>query len=204
MYSAAELEVLAALDGEATVSELADELERSVNYVSELVNRVEAKGLVHTYRSGKTKRIKRSDANAVELFEAFLQQYSHIPFPELLGGATFRILYYLDSPASAADLADLAGVHRSTVHRALSPLLDRGIVYKTDGAYIVNDAFENLVTLARAFAHLRNRTRVEAHVSSDTSLWESLEEFLVQTEAEIESDAFVLTGPERFQTFGLP
>ncbi len=204
MYATAELEVLTALDGEATVSELAAELERSVSYVSELVARVEAKGLVHTHRSGKTKRVKRSEAKAIELFEALVHQYSHIPFPELLGGAQLRILYFLDTPASAAELADLAGVHRSTVHRALSPLLDRGLVYKTDGEYVINDTFENLVTLAREFAHLRNRTRVEEHVGSYTILWESLEEFLVQTEAEIESSAFVLTGPERFQAFGLP
>ena len=204
MYTEAELRMLAALDSESTVSELADELDRSVNYVSELVERADEKGLVHTRRSGKTKRVQRSDAKAVELFDTFVQQYSHIPFPELLGGATLRALYYLNSPASATDLADLVGVHRSTVHRALSPLQDRGILYKSDGKYVVNDEFEELVTLAREFAHLRNRNRVKDHVDSYTILWESLDEFLVQTNEEIESDAFLVTGPERFQTFDLP
>ena len=204
MYTEAELRVLAALDSESTVSELADELDRSVNYVSELVERAEAKGLVHSHRSGKTKRVQRSDAKAVELFDAVVQQYSHIPFPELLGGATLRAIYYLDSPASAAELADLVGVHRSTVHRALSPLQDRGILYKSDGKYVVNDEFEDLVTLAREFAHLRNRNRVEDHADSYTILWESLDEFLVQTDKGIESDAFLVTGAELFQTFDLP
>lgn len=204
MYTEAELRVLAALDSESTVSELADELDRSVNYVSELVEKAEAKGLVHSHRSGKTKRVQRSDAKAVELFDAVVQQYSHIPFPELLGGATLRALYYLDSPTSATELADLAGVHRSTVHRALSPLQDRGILYKSDGKYVVNDEFEDLVALAREFAHLRNRNRVEDHVDSCTILWESVEEFLVQTDEEVESDVFLVTGPERFQTFDLP
>ena len=204
MYTEAELRVLAALDSESTVSELADELDRSVNYVSELVERAEAKGLVHSHRSGKTKRVQRSDAKAVELFDAVVQQYSHIPFPELLGGATLRALYYLDSPTSATELADLVGVHRSTVHRALSPLQDRGILYKSDGKYVINDEFENLVALAREFAHLRNRNRVEDYVDSYTILWESLDEFLVQTDEEVESDAFLVTGPERFQMFDLP
>ena len=204
MYTEAELRVLAALDSESSVSELADELDRSVNYVSELVERAEAKGLVHSHRSGKTKRVQRSDAKAVELFDALVQQYSHIPFPELLGGTTLRALYYLDSPASATELADLVGVHRSTVHRALSPLQDRGILYKSDGKYVVNDEFEKLVTLAQEFAHLRNRNRVGDHADSYTILWESLDEFLVQTDEGIESDAFLVTGPERFQTFGLP
>lgn len=204
MYTEAELRVLAALDSESTVSELAARLDRSVNYVSELVEQAEAKGLVHTRRSGKTKRVRRSDAKAVELFETLAHQYSHIPVPELLGGTTLRALYYLDSPASATALADRVGVHRSTVHRALSPLLDRGILYKSDGEYVVNDEFEELVTLAREFAHLRNRSRVEDHVDSYAIIWESLDEFLVQTDEEIESDAFLVTGPERFQTFDLP
>ena len=204
MYTKAELRVLAALDSDSSVTELADDLDRSVNYVSELVERVEAKGLVHTRRSGKKKQVQRSDAKAIELFDTFVQQYSHIPFPELLDGATLRVLYYLDSPASATDLADLVGVHRSTVHRALSPLQDRGIVYTSDGKYTVNDEFEGLVTLAREFGHLRNRVRIEEHVDTYAILWESLEEFLVQTNDVIESDVFVTTGPEQFQTFGLP
>ncbi len=204
MYTKAELQVLATLNSGSSISELADELNRSVNYTSELVERVETKGLVNTHRSGKTKRIHRSDAKAVELFDTFVQQYSHIPFPELLDGATLGVLYYLDSPRSATDLADLVGVHRSTVHRALSPLQDRGIVYKSDGQYVINDEFRGLVELAQEFGNLRNRTRVAEYVDSYTILWESLDEFLVQTDDVIESGAFVTTGPERFQTFDLP
>ena len=204
MYTEAELQVLATLNSDSTISKLADDLNRSVNYTSELVERVEAKGLVNTHRSGKTKRVQRSDAKAVELFDTFVQQYSHIPFPELLGGATLRVLYYLDPPRSATDLADLVGVHRSTVHRVLSPLQDRGIVYKSDGQYVINDDFKGLVGLAQDLAHLRNRTRIAEYVDSYTILWESPDEFLVQTDDVIESDAFVTTGPERFQTFDLP
>ena len=204
MYTEAELQVLATLKSDSSISELADDLNRSVNYTSELVERVETKGLVNAHRSGKTKRVQRSDAKTVELFDTFVQQYSHIPFPELLDGATLRVLYYLDSSRSATDLADLVGVHRSTVHRALSPLQDRGIVYKSDGQYVINDEFEGLVGLAQEFAHLRNRTRITEYVDLYTILWESPDEFLVQTDDVIESDAFVTTGPERFQTFDLP
>ena len=204
MYTEAELQVLATLKSDSSISELADDLNRGVNYTSELVERVETKGLVNTHQSGKTKRVQRSDAKAVELFDTFVQQYSHIPFPELLDGATLRVLYYLDSSRSATDLADLVGVHRSTVHRALSPLQDRGIVYKSDGQYVINDEFKGLAGLAQEFAHLRNRTRIAEYVDSYTILWESPDEFLVQTDDVIESDAFVTTGPERFQTFDLP
>ena len=204
MYTEAELRALEALQGESTVSGLAEELDRSRSYVSELVDRMESKGLVHTTREGKRKQINRSDARAIELFDSFVQQYTHIPFPELLGGATLRILYYLQSPATATQLAEQVDVHRSTVHRSLSPLENRGMVYTSDGKYTLNDEFEELSTLAREFAHLRHRHRVEAHAESFTILWESLDEFLVQTRSEIEEDAFYLTGPEVFQAYDLP
>ncbi|QCW01884.1 helix-turn-helix domain-containing protein [Natrinema pallidum] len=204
MYTEAELRALEALQGESTVSGLAEELDRSRSYVSELVDRMESKGLVHTSREGKRKQINRSDARAIELFDRFVQQYTHIPFPELLGGATLRILYYLQSPATATQLAEQVDVHRSTVHRSLSSLENRGMIYKSDGKYTLNDEFEELSTVAREFAHLRHRRRVEDHAESFTILWESLDEFLVQTRAEIEEDAFHLTGPELFQAYDLP
>lgn len=172
--------------------------------MSELVDRMESKGLVHTTREGKRKQIERSDARAVELFGGFVQRYTHIPFPELLGGTTLRILYYLESPATAVELAARVDVHRSTVHRSLTPLENRGLIYNADGEYALNDEFEELSTLAREFAHLRHRHRVEEHAASFTLLWESLDEFLLQTSAEIEADAFHLTGPELFQTYDLP
>lgn len=204
MYSEAELRVLASAQGEPTVSALAEELDRSVNYVSELVGRMEAKGLVHTTRSGKAKHVHRSSARAIELYDRFVQRYPHIPFPELLGGATLRVLYHLDSPESPITLAKKAGVHRSTVYRSLSPLQHRGIVYRDDGRFALNDEFEKLATLAREFAHHRTRNRIEEHTDTYTILWESLDEFLVQTDELIRTSAFHMTGPERFQAHGLP
>lgn len=204
MYTEAELRVLATLRDESTVSELAEELDRSLSYSSELVERMESEGLVHTSRSGKTKRIHRSDAKAIELFDRWVHRYPHIPFPELLAGATLRVLYHLDSPASASALADRADVHRSTVHRSLSPLQNRGIVYRTNGEYVLNDEFEELSTLAREFAHHRNRNRIEDHAESYTILWESFDEALAQTDEEIETESFLVTGPERFQAYDLP
>jgi len=204
VFTKAELQALEALQDESTVSELAEELNRSRSYVSELVDRMESKGLVHTSREGKQKQINRSDARAIELLDRFVQQYTHIPFPELLGGATLRILYYLQSPATATQLAEQVDVHRSTVHRSLSPLENRGMIYKSDGKYTLNDEFEELSTVAHEFAHLRHRHRAEDHAESFTILWESLDECLVQTRTEIQEDVFHLTGPELFQAYDLP
>lgn len=205
MLTEGEVRALTTLHGEQTVSELATQLNRSLSYTSELVERLEATGLVETRRQGKTKQVRPSDAKALELLADITQQYSHIEWPELLSGASLRVLYYLDTPRAPTDLARHADVHRSTVHRALNPLQHRGIIYETgNDEYALNEGFEQLSAFARELAHHVHRQTVEQYTDTHTILWESLDEFLVQTTDEITDDAFVLTGPERFQTYDLP
>lgn len=205
MLTEAEFRALSALHREQTVSELATRLDHSLSYTSELVERLETAGFVDTRRQGKTKQIRLSDAKALELLADLVQQYSHIEWPELLSGATLRVCYYLDTPRTATELAHRADVHRSTVYRALEPLQHRGIIYQTDDdTYALNEGFEQLSAFARELAHHLHRQAVEQHTDSYTILWESLDEFLVQTATEIASEDYVPTGPDQFQTYDLP
>lgn len=205
MLTEGEFRALIALRREQTVSDLATQLDRSLSYTSELVDRLETAGLVETHRQGKTKQIRRSDAKALELLADLTQQYTHIDWPELLAGASLRVCYYLDAPRTGAELARRTDVHRSTVHRAIDPLQHRGIVYQTDdNAYALNEEFEQLSAFARELAHHVHRQIVERHTDRYTILWESLDEFLVQTATEITDDDFVPTGPDQFQTYDLP
>lgn len=205
MLSEGEFRALIALRREQTVSDLATRLDLSLSYTSELVDRLETAGLVDTHRQGKTKQIRRSDAKALELLADLTQQYTHIDWPALLAGTALRVCYYLDTPHTGAELARRTDAHRSTVHRAIDPLQHRGIVYQTDdNAYVLNDEFEQLSAFARELAHQLHRQTAEDYTDSYTILWESLDEFLVQTATEITDDAFVPTGLDQFQTYGLP
>jgi len=205
MLTEGEVRALTALHGEQTVSELAANLDRSLSYTSELVEQIETAGLVESRRQGKTKQVRLSDAKALELLTGLTQQYSHIDWPELLSGAALRVCYYLDTPRTVTNLARHADVHRSTVHRALAPLQHRGIVYQTDDeAYALNDGFEQLSAFARELAHHAHRQTVEEQTETYTLLWESLDEFLVQTTTEITDEHFIPTGPDQFQRYDLP
>lgn len=205
MLTEGEIRALTALTGEQTVSELATNLDRSLSYTSELVKQLETAGLVETRRQGNTKQVRLSDAKALELLTNLTQQYSHIDWPELLSGATLRVCYYLDTPRTVTELARHADVHRSTVHRALAPLQHRGISYQTDdGAYALNDGFEQLSAFARELAHHVHRQTVEKQADTYTILWESLDEFLVHTPTELTEEHFIPTGPDQFQRYGLP
>jgi len=198
-----ELEVLATIDRGDTISELATKLDHSESYLSRGVGDLVEKRLVYTERDGRRKRVVPSDARAVELYQDLVRQYSHIDFPELLTGKTLEVLYYLDQPRTVAEIADRSDNYRNTVNRVLKRFRDRGLVGVDDGRYDFNADFDRLHEFARELIHHLHRQRLEAVASKDTILWEDYDEFLAQTETEIDAEGFHETGLARFAAFDL-
>ncbi|OYR56139.1 transcriptional regulator TrmB [Halorubrum sp. Ea1] len=198
-----ELEVLATVDRGDTISELATKLDHSESYLSRAVAELVEKGLVYTERDGRRKRVVPSDARAVQLFRNLVRQHSHIDLPELLTGKALEVLYYLDQPRTVSEIADRSDNYRNTVNRALKRFRDRGLVGTVDGRYEFNADFDRLHEFARELAHHFHRQRLKAVTSKGTILWEDYDEFLAQTETEIDADGFHETGLPRFSMFDL-
>jgi DNA-binding MarR family transcriptional regulator len=198
-----ELEVLAAVDRGDTISDLATKVDHSESYLSRAVGDLAEKGLVNTERDGRRKRVVASEARAVELYQDLVRQHSHIDFPELLTGKTLEVLYYLDQPRTVSEIADRSGNYRNTVNRVLKRFRDRGLVGTDDGRYDFNADFDRLHEFARELAHHLHRHRLEAVAPKGTILWEDYDEFLAQTETEIDAEAFHETGLARFAAFDL-
>jgi DNA-binding MarR family transcriptional regulator len=198
-----ELEVLATVERGDTIAELATKLDHSDSYLSRAVTDLCEKGLVYTERDGRRKRVVPSDARAVEVYQDLVRQHSHIEFPELLTGKALEVLYYLDQPRTVAKIADRSDNYRNTVNRVLKRFRDRGLIGTDDGRYDFNGDFDRLHDFARELAHHLHRQRLEAVAPNGTILWESYDEFLAQTETEIDDDAFHETGLARFAVFDL-
>ena len=66
-----------------------------------------------------------------------------------------------------------------------------------------NGSFERLHEFARALAHHLHRLSLESVASTGTILWEDYDEFLAQTETEIDVEHFHETGLARFAAFDL-
>ena len=206
MLTEAELRGLATLSetGECTVTEFADALGRSRSYTSELLTDLAEAGLVVTTTAGREKRIRLADTRAAETFERLRRRHSHVDLAELLGGATMRLVYFLDEPRSASTLASRAGVHRSTVYRSLQPLVDRGIVREDDSEYVLTDSFSDFATFARELAHHVHRRRFDERIGGFVILWETLDESLAETDEAVDADDFHETGPRLFREYDLP
>jgi DNA-binding MarR family transcriptional regulator len=198
-----ELEVLAAVERGDTISDLAAKLDHSESYLSRAVRDLVEKDLVYTERDKQKKRVIPSNARAVEIYQNLVRQYSHIDFSELLTGKTLEVLYYLDRPRTVADVAERSNNYRNTVNRVLKRLRDRGLVGTNNGTYQFNGDFERLHEFARELTHHLHRRRLASVAPRGTILWDSYDEFLAQTETEIDAEHFHETGLARFTAYDL-
>jgi len=198
-----ELEVLATVERGDTISDLASKLGHSESYLSRAVIGLRDKGLVYTERDGRRKRVIPSNSRAVEVYQDLVRQHSHIDFPELLTGKALEVLYYLDQPRTVSEIAGRTDNYRNTVNRVFKRLRDRGLVGTDSGQYDFNGDFDRLHEFARELVHHLHRQHLESVAPYGTILWEDHDEFLAQTESEIEMDHFHETGLARFAGFGL-
>ncbi|GAB6878348.1 MarR family transcriptional regulator [Halorubrum gandharaense] len=158
---------------------------------------------MYTERDGRRKRVVPSVGRAVELYRDLVRQHSHIDFLELLTGKALEVLYYLDQPRTVSEISDRRDNYRNTVNRVLKRFRDRGLAGVDDGRYEFNADFDRLHVFARELAHYLHRQRLEAVAPKGTILWEDDDEFLAQTETEIDADGFHETGLARFAAFDL-
>jgi len=201
----AELRVLKAVHSDMSLSELSDELQYSLSYVSEVTAELEEKGLVKTRKEGRQRFVSPSESKATELYQHLVQEYSHVDWDELLSRKALEILYYLNDSVSVSELAEKSDNYRATVHRILERFLDRGIVGKDGHVYRLNEEFTTLNDLAEEYYHQVHRKKVSSSVDSGgySVLWESPHEFLVTVGGKLSARDFHLTGPERFQEHGI-
>ena len=199
MLKESELRVLKTANGNS-IKEVAEALGSNSSHISKTVKSLEKKGLVETKR-GKRKKVHPADNKALELYKEITEEESHIDFPELLKGKAIPILYYLNEEISVKKIAEKSDNYRNTVHRVVKTLLHRGIIKKENNSYQLKEEFQKLNEFAREYVHQQHRRKSRKNY---TILWESLNEFLIQSEEKIREKNFLVTGPELFQNYDLP
>jgi len=203
-----ELRTLRELSSGMSISRLSEELDYSLSYTSELVKGLEKKGLVESRKEGRNRLVSPSESKTTELYRSITQEYSHVDWEELLSGKATEILYYLDEPMKASELADGSDNYRATVHRILNRFQERGIIKKEESRYQLNEPFLQLNEFAREYHHQIHRKTVSNHIQESDGysiLWENHDEFVVGTDGRLPIDGspFYPTGPERFTEYDI-
>lgn len=204
MLERSELRVLAAVEEPATRQKLAERLDYALGTVSNSVRRLVDLGLVVRNRSGRQSVVRPADTVCTETYHALCRRHPHVSFPDLLTPALIELLYYLtDEPASVAELVTRGGLARSTVYHHLEILQNRAIVKHDDGAYWLADAFVGLHEFAQTLYHRAHRQQVKSDVGRGWLVWESHDEFLVETDRTVDESGYHLTGLGAFADYGL-
>lgn len=186
------------------ISTLADQLDWSAGHASRVVSELETLGCLRKREVGRRKLVTLADIEPVEQLEALVTEYGHVDFPGLIGGSGLRLLYYLDRPRTATELAESSGINRATVYRRLDDLQLVGIVGKSNSQYHLNEPFSALSSIARGLAHAEHRREAQRYADSVRMLWETSEEYLFACGDTISADGFHPTGPSRFSEFDIP
>ncbi|WP_323677573.1 helix-turn-helix domain-containing protein [Halorubellus sp. PRR65] len=208
MFSKSQFRVLSNLiqnaKQEVPISTLASQLDWSQSHTSRVVDALETNGHLHTTKRGRKKRVTIADTEPIEDLKPLLTEYAHIDFADHVTGGALEILYYLNQPRTATELADRTTISRATVYRRLNDLQSVGIVNKTNSQYALNDDFTSLSSIARSLAHHEHRREAERHTTGVNIIWETHAEYLLACDTHIEDATFHLTGTHRFEDYGIP
>ena len=197
--------VLAVLDVTQSRGALADELGYQKSTVSKALGTLERSDLIYRERNGNQTLARPVENRCVEALQSLTKRHPHVDFPELLTQSMVNVLYYLSSHESwtAAELTERTGHARATIYRNVRTLRNRAMVRQTDRRYQLADEFADLHVFAHELRHHLHRVQIKRDLGTGTIVWESHEEFLVQTETTVDGSDYHRTGLDAYTEYGL-
>ncbi|MFP3910336.1 MAG: DUF6036 family nucleotidyltransferase [Archaeoglobaceae archaeon] len=112
------------------LTQLAQNLNKNIGWVSEVVNTLEKRKLVQ-----KGKEIKLADTYEVHLILDLMENYN---LEKVLAGKREDILRSLQTPKAPADL-EKEGYSTSTIYQALRDFKELGVIEKIEDKYVISD-----------------------------------------------------------------
>lgn len=204
MLGKGHLRVLEAADSPTGRRELANSLDYESGTISSLLGDLEDLGLINRERTGTTTTISPAEVRCVQVYHSLVKTNPHIDFPDLLNTSTLVLLYHLsDEPILAETLTSRTNLSRATVYRHLKTLQNRAIVLKDESRYWLAAGFTDLHTFAVELYHQFHRQRVKADTEGGVLIWETHDEFLVQTDEEVNLKDYHWTGLAAFTDYDL-
>ncbi|WP_266080632.1 MarR family transcriptional regulator [Haladaptatus caseinilyticus] len=210
MVGKAQLRVLGAVSDEQSLTALHEQTGYSMSRIHEVVEGLEADGLVVTRHGDRNRRLVSPVETTVYTTYRRLQvQHPHIDFPALLSHRTLHVCWFLDQPRTVREITDRLPITRQRVYQLLKPLRERAIITKDGPRFEIADDLGELVAFAHAVVEHEHQQRARTLASSATVLWCTPAEALVAVETEddrerlVETNRWIVTGLARFAGYGL-
>lgn len=196
--------VLEIVDEPRSRQALVDSLSYADATITNVLGDLEDLGLIERQRTGTRTTVRPTVASCVETYHSLVQTHPHVDFPDLLSGSTLVLLYHLPGDLTPGpELVERTGLSKGTVYRHLKRLQNRAIVQKDESRYRLADDFVDLHTFAVELYHQLHRQQIKEDIDGGTLIWETHDEFLVQTDEDVEGDGYHLTGLAAFAEYDL-
>ena len=199
-FSRTELEMLRQLAGSsASISELAKRVGKSQPRATIAVERLQAKGLVTTKRTGMRKVVEFSKAKHAQLLRELMLAESHVPWESLLTESQILPLLRLEGAASSPP-------SRTTEWRALRKLMAHGIIVNGKEGRGINPRFGKLREFIRELINFTNSSLATRASNSAVIVWSSGSQFIVKVPAgtKIGDERFKPTATTALGAHGVP
>lgn len=199
------LEVVSA-DKEVSISHLCNKTKFVPSMVRRSLASLDRKGFVRKRRVGMSMKASLSDSKHASLFRELVLELRHIPFHDLLAGASLEVLAAIcfSSLGTRKEIQGHSNVSESSVSRALSKLKEIGIIQKKENTYIISQRFDILKKFVIEFRHYENQEMAKEFNPNSIILWERNDEFIIESDARKENKkGFRITGPSAFGRFGI-
>jgi len=196
--------ILETVTAPTTRQELVNSLEYTPKTITNVLGDLENLGLLTRERSGSQVTVRPASGRCVDVFHTLVRTKPHVDFPDLLSESTLILLYHLsEEPIRGPTLVDRSQLSRATVYRHLDTLLNRAIVLKDESRYWLAEDFVDLHTFAVELYHQLHRRQLEVDDVTGALVWESHEEFLLQTNDVLDVGDYHRTGLVMFAEYDL-
>jgi predicted transcriptional regulator len=198
-------QVLLAKHGDIGVADMAKKLRMPVSNTSRVISLLKEKGFISTEKVGISKTLSLSDAKHAALLRRLVLEFEHMPFAELLSGASLEVLSAVCCLRlkNRKEIRQNSLVSEASAARYLENLKQVGIVQKTDSVYKISPRFRTLSEFVIEFRHYLNRQTAMDFANDAVILWECNHEFILETDRSKKLGAFIPTGLSAFHRFGI-
>ena len=188
--------------GYESISALAKSLKLSPSRTDVLLKDLQELGLVEMKRSGKAVEVHMSTNKHAKAFSRSVTLNPHTKFETILSNQRIRIIIsLLRSPKTKEGISLELNVSVRTIERAISSLMENGIIISDKRALKINPQHDDLMEFIEEFISYVN---IKIAGSEAIIIWEHLDEFIVETKAPLKRPGFLLTGFRALEDFGVP
>ena len=192
-------------ENERSVTQLAQELDRSLSWISECVGHLRALGLVETQKRGLTVWVMRGSSRAAMDLSLVMIESPNLNIEAIFEDSGLVVLPLLLKPgATPVEVNRKTGISLRTIRKMIKKWRGMGVVLRggSRGVYLVNPVHGHLISFLESHISRLNLAYLAETVPNGLIVWQGRDEFIFSVDFGSGPDGFFKAGPSRLDELG--